>query len=256
MNDAKDFKVFRTVAEVREWRCGLQGSLGFVPTMGALHDGHKSLVTKARQGNDHTIVSVFVNPTQFNDPEDLKKYPRPEQRDLEMCRFWGATAAFVPTADEIYVDNFLYEITEKAASKSLCGPLRPGHFEGVLTVVLKLFNIVAPTRAYFGEKDFQQLKLIEGMVRAFHLNLEVVPCATVREADGLAMSSRNVRLSPEQRERAAWIPRVLKESNDPKSAAEELKRLGFEIDYVEDMWDRRLAAVFAGDVRLIDNVEI
>lgn len=252
----REMRVLRTVAKMREARCAFDGSVGFVPTMGALHDGHKSLIVEALKHNDHCVVSIFVNPTQFNDPQDLNKYPRPEERDIELCKMWGVSTVFLPQAAEMYADNYSFSVTEKVVSRALCGPFRPGHFEGVLTVVLKLFNIVQPTRAYFGEKDFQQFKLIQRMAEALHLPVEVVGLPTVREADGLALSSRNVRLTPQDRERAAWIPRVLRESGDPKSALLELRRLGFKVEYVEDMWNRRFAAVFAGDVRLIDNVEI
>ncbi len=255
MTDSQ-FPVFRTVAEMHAWRCQQTGSVGFVPTMGALHEGHRFLIERSVAENDHTVLSIFVNPTQFNDPADLEKYPRTEEADLEIAQLAGVSAAFIPTGETMYPDNYLYEVQEKAVSKFLCGPFRQGHFAGVLTVVLKLFHIITPTRAYFGEKDFQQLKLIEGMVRAFFLPVEIVPCPTVREFDGLAMSSRNRRLTFEQREQAAWIPKVLRASSDPRTARAELERMGYKVDYVEDIWNRRFAAVYAGDVRLIDNVEI
>lgn len=249
-------KVLRTIAEMRLWRRALSGTLGFVPTMGALHEGHGSLVETSKQHNGATVVSIFVNPTQFNNQDDLKNYPRTEERDLLLLQDWGVDAAFVPRASEIYAGGCNYEVGEKNHSLILCGAHRPGHFTGVLTVVAKLFNIVQPERAYFGEKDFQQLKLISAMVEALNMPLEIVACPTIREADGLAKSSRNVRLTPAERELAARLPQILKRSADPATARMELQRAGFKLDYVEDLWGRRLAAVHLGNVRLIDNVEI
>jgi pantoate--beta-alanine ligase len=248
-------KIFKSVNEIREWRRG-QNAVGFVPTMGALHSGHGSLVDEAKERGDTVLASIFVNPTQFNDPKDLNAYPRVEDEDLQLLAGWGADAVFLPTAKEIYSDDYQFEVREKKLSQELCGRFRPGHFEGVLTVVMKLFQIVQPERAYFGEKDFQQMKLIEAMTKAFFMPIEIVPCKTVREADGLAMSSRNRRLSPEARETAGWVGKVLKGSSSAAAARDELLRLGFQVDYVEDHWDRRLAAVHLDGTRLIDNVEI
>lgn len=251
-------EIVRGMEQLREWRQGLSATetVGFVPTMGALHEGHRSLMARAQSENDVVVVSIFVNPTQFNDPDDFAKYPRTEQEDLELCRAWGVAAVFLPRAEEIYVDDFTFEVQEKVVSKAMCGAFRPGHFTGVLTVVLKLFNAVRPDRAYFGEKDYQQLKLIEGMVAAFLMPTKIVACATIREPDGLAMSSRNRRLNAADRELAAQIPSVLRRSANAQEAAAELAELGFAVDYVEDKWNRRFAAVHAGKVRLIDNVEL
>lgn len=231
-------------------------SVGFVPTMGALHEGHRSLVEKSKRENDLTIVSIFVNPTQFNNPDDLKHYPRQEQQDLRMLEQWGADEVFLPRSEDMYADGYKYQVIENDESKILCGAHRPGHFNGVLTVVLKLFNIVRPTRAYFGEKDYQQLRLIQGMVSALHVPVQIIPCPTVREADGLAMSSRNMRLTPAEREQAAVLPKVLRNAPSAQAAFAELNSLGFKVDYVEDRWERRLAAAYIGQVRLIDNVEL
>lgn len=246
----------RSVERARQWREGSQGNVGFVPTMGALHDGHISLIRRARRENDAVAVSLFVNPTQFNDPRDLERYPRPLDEDLTLLRREDVHAVFLPSAEEMYSDAFRFEVREKDLSRRFCGAFRPGHFEGVLTVVLKLLSLIRPRHAYFGEKDFQQYRLIQSMANAFFLPTEIVGCPTVREADGLAMSSRNARLDSRQREIAARLPRVLRSSPDATTASRELEEAGFSVEYVEDWEGRRLAAANLGDVRLIDNVEL
>jgi pantoate--beta-alanine ligase len=163
---------------------------------------------------------------------------------------------FYPDYNEIYSDNYRYSISENELSKILCGAYRPGHFDGVLTVVLKLLNILKPNRAYFGEKDYQQFKLIEGMAKAFFLTTEIIPCPTLRSDDGLAMSSRNRLLSPEERKFALNFPRLLKSKKTNAEIKTELESLGFKVDYIEDYADRKLGAVYIGNVRLIDNVEL
>ena len=170
-------------------------SVGFVPTMGALHAGHRSLLERARAENDAVVLSIFVNPAQFNDPGDLERYPRTLEEDLALA---GTLVdhVLVPDPRDMYPDGYQYRVSEHGLSATLEGAHRPGHFDGVLTVVLKLLNLVRPDRAYFGEKDRQQLELVQGMVRAFHLGVAIVPCPTVRDPDGLAQSSRNRRLSP------------------------------------------------------------
>ncbi len=230
-------------------------TVGFVPTMGALHDGHLSLVRQAQNDNQRVVVSLFVNPTQFNDPKDFALYPTPLAEDLAMLTSANVDAVFLPQAQEIYADAYQFELREKSTAEILCGAYRPGHFTGVLTVVLKLLNIVSPTRAYFGEKDYQQLYLIQDMARALFLNTEVIGCPTLREADGLAMSSRNRRLTPEQRRLAPELYRHLSDrANSPTVIQRELEALGFRVEYVEDHWNRRFIAAYLGDVRLIDNV--
>lgn len=238
-------KVFQSV---EEWRAHpRQGSLGFVPTMGALHDGHLSLVRQSRRQNDETAVSIFVNPTQFDDPEDLNAYPRTLEDDL--ARLEGVDYVLLPTPEQMYPRGYRYKVSENELSRRFCGAHRPGHFDGMLTVVLKLLLLVKPTRAYFGEKDYQQLRLVQGMVEDFFLDIEVVPGAIVRDPDGLAMSSRNVRLG-EHRAKAARFPQLLQRP-DARAALEEE---GFEVDYVEEFEGRKLGAVRIGGVRLIDNV--
>ncbi len=253
-------KIVEGVTElVAERRARGAGPTGFVPTMGALHDAHLALVRRAKAENARAWASIFVNPAQFNDPGDLARYPRTVEKDLELLRAAGCDLAFLPRPDEIYGDGYRYRVTENELSLELEGASRPGHFDGVLTVVLKLLMLARPERAYFGEKDFQQLELVEGLVRAFFVDTEIVRCPTVREADGLAMSSRNRLLSPAERARAPALHRVLAQSVAERWPAADaraaLGREGFEVDYVADRDGRRLAAVRLGPVRLIDNVE-
>jgi len=234
------------------------GDTGLVPTMGALHEAHLALVRRAKSENARAWASIFVNPAQFNDPKDLARYPRTVEHDLELLRGAGCDLVFLPRADEIYRDGYRYRVTESEQSLELEGASRPGHFDGVLTVVLKLLMLTRPERAYFGEKDFQQLELVEGLVDAFFVDTAIVRCPTVREADGLAMSSRNRLLSAAERARAPALHRVLARSVAERWPAEQaraaLGREGFEVDYVADRDGRRLAAVRLGPVRLIDNV--
>lgn len=246
-------KVFSALSEWQATRAQLQGSLGFVPTMGALHTGHLQLVQRSRAENDFTLVSIFVNPTQFDDARDLAAYPRTLEEDLQQLE--GVDYVLAPNARDMYPQGYRYRVSELQDSQRLCGAHRPGHFDGMLTVVLKLLNLARADRAYFGEKDFQQLQLVKGMVTDFFLPVEIVACPTVREPDGLAMSSRNRRLRPEQRSLAARLPQILRSAGSPEEARQELEQLGFVPDYVEEWQGRRLAAVHLGEVRLIDNVE-
>jgi pantoate--beta-alanine ligase len=227
-------------------------SVGFVPTMGALHAGHEALLARARAENERVVLSIFVNPTQFNDPGDLARYPRTLEADVALARPY-ADAVLAPAPEELYPDGYAYRVTENPLSRRWEGAHRPGHFDGVLTVVLKFFNLVQPRRAYFGEKDWQQLQLVRGMVAALLLPVEIVPCPTVRDYDGLALSSRNVRLSAAARVQAAMFPHTLQLAPDAATAAAELRKAGFEIDYVEDSDGVRLGAVRVEGVRLIDN---
>lgn len=229
-------------------------TIGFVPTMGALHHGHLSLIERAAAENDRVIVSVYVNPTQYDDPDDLANYPRTLERDLEMALSAGAHAAYLPDDADVYPDDYRFRVTEETFSRELEGAHRSGHFDGVLTVVLKLLNIVRPDRAYFGEKDWQQLQLVRDMAAAFFLDVEIVPCAVVREPDGLAMSSRNVRLSPAQRRLAPEFHRLLASGRSEAEIRLALEAAGFGVDYVERRGGRVLGAVRLGKVRLIDNV--
>ena len=183
--------------------------IGFVPTMGALHAGHRALIEMARQQADHVIVSIFVNPTQFGPNEDLQKYPRTFAADEALCREAGVGAIFYPTPDLMYAPDHSCYVGDELLSRGLCGPFRPGHFRGVLTVVSKLFNIVLPDVAIFGQKDYQQARLIERMVRDLNFPLRIVIAPTIREPDGLALSSRNRYLSEEERRQALCVPETL-----------------------------------------------
>ena len=231
-------------------------TLGVVPTMGALHDGHLSLVERSRAENDRTLVTIFVNPTQFDDAADFDAYPRAHQRDLELLEAAGVDFVLLPRAGEMYADGFRYRVSETELSTILEGVHRPGHLAGMLTVVLKLLNIAAADRAYFGEKDWQQLSLVRGMAEAFFLPTAIVACPTVRESTGLALSSRNARLSADERERAAVLHRVLTSASTTDEAIDQLADAGFAVDYVDDHDGRRLAAVRLSGVRLIDNVPV
>ncbi len=231
-------------------------TLGFVPTMGALHEGHLSLVRRSRSDNDLTLVSIFVNPTQFNDRADLERYPRTLEADLVLLRAEGTDFLYLPREDDLYPDGYRYRVCEKGLSSELEGAHRPGHFDGVLTVVMKLLMIASADRAYFGEKDWQQLTLVKGMAEAFFLPTAVVACPTVREGDGLAMSSRNTRLPLSDRQQASEFYRALSSAPTADDAQLELRNAGFDVDYVEDRAGRRLGAVRLGGVRLIDNVPV
>jgi pantoate--beta-alanine ligase len=240
----------------RPARVGAGRTLGFVPTMGALHRGHLSLVRRSRAENDLTLVSIFVNPTQFDDATDLARYPRTLDEDLEKLRGEDTDFVLVPGEADLYPDRYRYRVVENRLSAVLEGASRPGHFDGVLTIVLKLLHIASADRAYFGEKDWQQLALVRGMAGAFFLPTQIVACPTVREEDGLALSSRNVRLPPADRRRAPHFYRALSSAPSADEACRDLRAKGFDVDYVEDRDGRRLGAVRLGGVRLIDNVAL
>ena len=257
----------------------LQGSVGFVPTMGALHSGHVSLINRAREECDFVVVSIFVNPTQFLEGEDLDKYPRKDEADKKICERAGVDILFMPTIDSIYNSDELLIAAPKVRGFILEGAKRPGHFDGVLQIVMKLLNIVAPTRAYFGKKDAQQLVLIEQMVRDYFIDTIIVPCEIVRDESGLALSSRNVYLSEDEKQRALSLSRSLKLASDMVSSGEldtaKIKEAMQELllksvdklDYVAIV-DREfnnlekvevgnsivLVAAFVGTTRLIDNL--
>jgi pantoate--beta-alanine ligase len=247
--------VWRSTPEWFEHRKALGGrSLGLVPTMGALHAGHASLVERCRRENDVVVVTIFVNPSQFNDPRDLDRYPRTVEEDLRLLATLGADEVILPCEQDLYPNGYSFRIENDASVHVMEGARRPGHLQGVMTVVLKLLNLVRADRAYFGEKDFQQLRVVTEMAKDFFVPTEIVGCPTVREASGLAMSSRNALLSPHAREKAAEIYRTLQSAPTAEQAQAALENAGFQIDYVEGHWGRRLAAVFLDGVRLIDNV--
>ena len=208
-------KVISTISQLRECLAQHRSkghSIGFVPTMGALHEGHASLVRRSVKENDVTVVSVFLNPTQFNDPKDLERYPRTLEADCRLLEECGADIAFAPSVKEIYPEPDTRQFSYPPTDAVMEGAMRPGHFNGVCQIVSKLFSYVEPDRAYFGEKDYQQIAVIRRMVDDLGFKLQIIPCPVVRQSDGLAMSSRNTLLSPEERKTAANIYRILNES--------------------------------------------
>jgi pantoate--beta-alanine ligase len=244
-------KVVRTIGELET-----APGTGLVPTMGALHEGHRALFRVARAENDRVVASLFVNPAQFDQQVDLEAYPRDEARDLELAEAEGVDVVFAP--DVLYPEGFATWVEPEETGAE--GSARPGHFRGVATICLKLFNIVRPERVYFGQKDAQQVAVIRRMVRDLNVPVEVRVVPTVRDPDGLALSSRNRRLSPEERERALGLPRALEAaagSPDPVAAARASLN-GLDPDYVEvlDLGDATVlaAAVRVGQTRLIDNI--
>jgi pantoate--beta-alanine ligase len=273
-------KVLRSVAEVRAFRAGsVDRRVGLVPTMGALHAGHASLVERAASDNDLAVVSIFVNPTQFGPREDFAAYPRDEAADLAMCERLGAAMVFAPTVDEMYPAGDATRVQPGPIAAPLEGAARPGHFAGVATVVTKLFAIVRPDVAYFGQKDFQQLRVVQTMSRDLRLGVRVAGCATVRDADGLAMSSRNRYLSAGDRRAALALSRALtaakddwsRGERDPAKLRDRVRRdtavPGVALEYVsvadpltldelEQPADRAVLSLAArvGKARLIDNV--
>ena len=274
-------KIVGTVKEVREqvkeWK--KQGlSVGFVPTMGYLHEGHKSLMDAARKGNDKVVVSIFVNPMQFGPTEDLATYPRDLDHDAALCESAGVDLIFHPEAEEMYEKDFCSFVDMTGLTEGLCGKTRPIHFRGVCTVVNKLFNIVTPDHAYFGQKDGQQLAVIKRMVRDLNMDIEIVGCPIVREEDGLAKSSRNTYLSPEERKAALILSKTValgkelaKTEKDANKVVEAMKKnIETEplakIDYVEAVDALSMAPVeklegtcmlaYIGKTRLIDNTLI
>jgi len=248
-------RLVRTTGELRAALAAAgERELGLVPTMGAYHEGHVALLRAARDENDLVVVSLFVNPAQFDSGDDLAAYPRDEERDLRIAAEEGTDILFAPAVEELYPPGYQTWIDVEELSRGLEGAARPGHFRGVATVCCKLFNLVSPTRAYFGQKDAQQVAVVQRMVRDLHLDVELRVVPTVRDEDGLALSSRNVLLSPEERRRALALPRALA-TRDPARARELLD--GVAVDYVEvaDFEPRVLAAAIrVGGTRLIDNV--
>ena len=253
-------RVVRTIAEIREELASLRdGTIGLVPTMGALHGGHLSLLGAARAENETVVMSLFVNPSQFAEERDLARYPRDEDRDLALAREAGVDLVFAPSADEMYPPGFQtwVEVTEVGAI--LEGRSRPGHFRGVATIVLKLFVVVRPDRAYFGQKDAQQVEVVRRLILDLALAVELRVLPTVREPDGLALSSRNVLLSADERARALALPRALATRDRDAALALLASANGVEVDYVElaDFDPPTLAgAIRVGSTRLIDNVTV
>jgi pantoate--beta-alanine ligase len=278
-------KIIYTQHELIEWRQSLTmptSSIGFVPTMGALHLGHISLIERALEENDAVVVSIFVNPTQFNDSNDFLHYPKNNEGDLEMLKDYARLVIFLPATSEMYPSPEKEQFHSGLLTSTLEAKLRPGHFDGVITIIRKLFNSVRAHRVYFGEKDFQQLAVIKSWVILEKRSELIIPCPTIRESDGLAMSSRNQRLSPEMRKEAPFIFEVLQAAKaqvDTQSPAEMeiwirsvfLERPLFRLDYFEIIdgntfaplaeWSdsslpMAMIAVFLGEIRLIDNIAL
>lgn len=229
-------------------------TLGFAPTMGNLHAGHASLFLASQQENSHTVASLFVNPTQFNQADDFKNYPRTLEADLEIMKNCGVDFCILPDEKSMYADQYKYQVLEKHLCQLMEGKHRPGHFNGVLTVVMKLFNLVKPQRAYFGEKDYQQYLLIEGMAKAFFMDIEIKACPTIRETSGLAFSSRNNRLNKEQKALAEEFATLFQQKDlTCEQIVAQLTAKEITVEYVEEHQGRRFAAVRIGEIRLIDN---
>ncbi|MFC3181328.1 pantoate--beta-alanine ligase [Cypionkella sinensis] len=277
-------QIIQTIAElralVRGWKAAGE-SVGVVPTMGALHEGHLSLARRARAECERVITTIFVNPKQFNNPDDLKKYPRTLEADAALLSGVPVDVVFAPGVDEVYPDGFITTVSVGGVSEPLEGRMRPGHFDGVATVVTKLFGMTEANRGYFGQKDWQQLQVVLRLVRDLNLPVTVVGCETIREADGLAMSSRNVRLTAEGRAVAGVLYAAVTVAADEiragqsdrmaiREAAEKLRAAGFErVEYIE-LRDaetlmpsddprrprRMLAAAWLDGVRLIDNIPV
>jgi pantoate--beta-alanine ligase len=253
-------KVVRTIAETRGTLESLRtGSIGLVPTMGALHEGHLSLLRAARDECDTVVMSLFVNPAQFREGADLQDYPRDEERDLELARAEGVDLVFAPSVDEMYPPGFQTWVDVTELGSIMEGQFRPGHFRGVATIVLKLFNVVRPTLAYFGQKDAQQVEVIRQLIRDLALEVELRVIPVVRDQDGLALSSRNVLLSEDDRKRALALSRALATRDRDEALALLATANGLQVDYVEvaDFDPPTLAgAVRVGSTRLIDNVPL
>ncbi|MBO8160201.1 MAG: pantoate--beta-alanine ligase [Thermosipho sp. (in: Bacteria)] len=274
-------EIIKSIREMKEIANKLYNnkSVGFVPTMGYLHEGHLSLVKKARSENDVVVVSIFVNPVQFGPNEDYNSYPRDLNRDINLLKDLDVDYVFIPEVEEMYPEDYSTYVEEIELSKFLCGKSRPGHFKGVCTVVTKLFNIVKPTRAYFGQKDAQQFRVLKRMVRDLNMDVEMVELPIVREKDGLAMSSRNTYLTPEERKEATRLYKALQEvkkliENGEKDVSVIKKKMKeilthplLKIDYIEFVDEENLKpvekierkviialAVFVGKARLIDNI--
>ena len=250
-------KIVESVADLKAIRqCQGEGvSIGFVPTMGNLHAGHMELIRRSVAENSQTWVTVFVNPTQFNQSEDFAAYPRTLAEDKRCLVDCGVDYLWLPEEKEMYAEPH-YTLSEQLVSLVAEGEHRPGHFDGVLTILLKLFSLLRPKRAYFGEKDYQQLLLVQGMVKAFFLDVGIIACPTVRNQQGLALSSRNSRLSSSRQDFASALSRILFSAASPQQARQMLLEKGFEVEYVVEKWGRRLAAVEIDGVRLIDNIKI
>jgi pantoate--beta-alanine ligase len=233
-----------------------QHTVGFVPTMGNLHQGHLSLLRQSVTENNITVLSIFINPTQFNNPEDFKNYPQTFSADCQLAKQAGVNYLFAPCYAELYPDQYTYRVNESELSLLMEGHYRPSHFDGMLTVVMKLLLLVQATKAYFGEKDYQQLQLVKGLVKNFFINTEIIGCPIIRENSGLPYSSRNNRLSAAQKLHAQQFPEIFHSDASCATITEQLIQHGFAVDYITEYFQRRFAAVKIDQIRLIDNIAI
>ena len=250
----------KIIKDIASWKLFLKSlpsqNIGLVPTMGGLHQGHRSLIQRSVRENDFTVLSLFVNSPQFDRPEDFDNYPETFDDDVALCHEEGVDCLLHPDYKELYSDGYCYRVCENRLSLSMEGKYRPGHFEAILSVVLKFLMLTKADRCYFGEKDFQQFELCKGMAKAFFLDCEMIACATVREKDGLACSTRNLLLNNKERQVASKLFEQLSSKQNLQEIQQSLENLGFRVDYVQESRARRYAAAYLGKVRLIDNVPV
>ena len=251
-------ETFNSIKVWKHFRASLntQCTIGLIPTMGAIHKGHLSLIERSITQNDYTVVSIFINPTQFNAPNDFKNYPKDLDKDKSLLASIGIDALLIPDEKEVYSEKYRFKVAENKYSKLMEGSSRPGHFDGVLTIIMKLLHVVNPSRAYFGEKDYQQFKLIKDMVSSFFIDTKIIACKTIRNRDGLALSSRNQLIPSENKKVASKFYHCLRSSKSSEEVKIELNNIGFDVDYIEEHDGRRFGAIKLGQVRLIDNVKI
>lgn len=246
--------VIRSVDALRKWRAQHTESIGLVMTMGCLHAGHAALLRESVKHNDITVLTIFTNPTQFNQITDFESYPKTVEADIALAEACQVDVIFMPAYQEMYPDDYGYRVSETELSRVMEGKHRPGHFEGMLTIVSKMMILVRATRAYFGEKDYQQLQLVRGMAKALFIETDIIGIPTVRESNQLALSSRNTRLSVDQKAVAARFPQILLTAKTTEHATQCLCAEGFDVEYIEEYGGRRMGAVCLDGVRLIDNV--
>jgi pantoate--beta-alanine ligase len=249
VNTIQDWKTIRN-------QLSADKTIGFVPTMGNLHKGHLSLIEQSVHDNDVTVLSIFINPTQFNNADDFNYYPKTIEADKLLAEKVKVDYLFCPAEQQMYPDSYHYKIMETQISQMMEGQYRPGHFDGMLTIVMKLLLLIKAHRAYIGEKDYQQLQLVRGLVEAFFLDTEIIACRTIREESGLPMSSRNSRFTPAQKHKAVLFPKIFHNALSCQQIKAQLIENGFSVDYIEDHSGRRFAAIKLDNIRLIDNFEV
>jgi len=251
-------KIFENLNEWISFRKAITNkTIGFVPTMGNLHQGHKSLLLRSVEENDISILSIYINPTQFQNKNDLEKYPKTYEEDIKIAKQAGIDFIIMPTYEQIYPDHYTYKMTNNSELSTIMeGRTRPGFFDGMLTVVLKLLMIAKANKAYFGEKDYQQLCLVKDMAAAFFLDTEIIPCPTIRNENGFALSSRNNRLNKQQLELAQNFPKLLHSDKTCDEIKRCLENLNIKVNYIQEYKNRRLGSVVIGNINLIDNGSI